>query len=173
MRKPSCITCINTCCLNPSLSWMIPLLTASQNHWRCCSNIWYYIANITIFFPFLIPLTPKDNDTFQWYWRCLWNLNIFQWSFAKWCYDLFIANERCLMFRGERQFVEFFFKWSHLHRFVISSRVDVWASFLSWQIMLSQHYPLSVRYLFEMRNWTIYNTTGNTYRSINRINKIK
>lgn len=92
MRKPSCITCINTCCLNPSLSWMIPLLTASQNHWRCCSNIWYYIANITIFFPFLIPLTPKDNDTFQWYWRCLWNLNIFQWSFAKWCYDLFIAN---------------------------------------------------------------------------------
>lgn len=76
-------------------------------------------------------------------------------------------------FWGERQFVEFFFKWSHLHRFVISSRVDVWASFLSWQIMLSQHYPLSVRYLFEMRNWTIYNTTGNTYRSINRINKIK
>lgn len=101
MRKPSCITCINTCCLNPSLSWMIPLLTASQNHWRCCSNIWYYIANITIFFPFLIPLTPKDNDTFQWYWRCLWNLNIFQWSFAKWCYDLFIANERCLIHRFE------------------------------------------------------------------------
>lgn len=126
------------------------------------------------FLSFLIPPTLKDNDAFQWYWRCLRDLHIFQWIFAKWCYDLFIANERCKIqsFWGERQFVEFFFKWSHLHRFVISSRVDVWASFLSWQIMLSQHYPLSVRYLFEMRNWTIYNTTGNTYRSINKIDKI-